>query len=201
MSALPRSGPVRGTAALNESTVISGIRTRLKMPVANDYTDWSKLRAESRHFLKPWEPTWPHDALSRYSFRRRLKAYNHEWRQGTGFSFLVHRLADRALLGGVTLSNVRRGVAQAASMGYWIGERFSRQGLMSEAVGAVVEFAFEELALHRVEAACLPNNDASRSLLLKVGFRQEGYARQYLRINGKWQDHLLFEMLRDDPRQ
>ena len=103
-------------------------------------------------------------------------------------------------MGGVTLSNVRRGVAQAASVGYWIGERFARQGYMTEAVLAVVEFAFEELGLHRVEAACLPENDASRSLLLKVGFRQEGYARQYLRINGKWQDHLLFEMLRDDPR-
>ena len=185
----------------SQAVRLEGSRVFLSPPRMTDWKAWAGLREESRDFLTPWEPTWPHDALSRYSFRRRLKAYNHEWRQGTGFSFLVHRLADRALLGGVTLSNVRRGVAQAASMGYWIGERFSRQGLMSEAVGAVVEFAFEELALHRVEAACLPNNDASRSLLLKVGFRQEGYARQYLRINGKWQDHLLFEMLRDDPRQ
>ncbi len=179
---------------------LEGPRVYLVPPRMSDWKAWAGLRDESRDFLTPWEPTWPHDALGRHAFRRRLRAYNQEWRQGTGFSFLVHRLSDNALMGGVTLSNVRRGVAQAASMGYWIGERFARQGFMTEAVSAVVEFAFEELALHRVEAACLPHNDASRSLLLKVGFRQEGYARQYLRINGKWQDHLLFEMLRDDPR-
>ena len=182
------------------SVRLEGPRVYLCPPRMGDWKAWALLREESREFLVPWEPTWPHDALTRQAFRRRLKAYNHEWRQGTGFSFLVYRLNDSGLMGGVTLSNVRRGVAQAASMGYWIGERFARQGYMTEAVLAVVEFAFEELGLHRIEAACLPHNDPSRSLLLKVGFRQEGYARQYLRINGKWQDHLLFELLRDDPR-
>ncbi|WP_420345244.1 GNAT family N-acetyltransferase [Pelagibius sp.] len=182
------------------SVRLEGPRVYLCPPRMGDWKTWALLREESREFLVPWEPTWPHDALTRQAFRRRLKAYNHEWRQGTGFSFLVYRLNDSGLMGGVTLSNVRRGVAQAASMGYWIGERFARQGYMTEAVLAVVEFAFEELGLHRIEAACLPHNDPSRSLLLKVGFRQEGYARQYLRINGKWQDHLLFELLRDDPR-
>lgn len=182
------------------SVRLEGPRVYLCPPRMADWKTWAALREECRAFLVPWEPTWPHDALTRQAFRRRLKAYNQEWRRGTGFSFLVYRLHDRTLMGGVTLSNVRRGVAQAASMGYWIGERFARQGYMTEAVLAVVEFAFEELGLHRIEAACLPHNDASRNLLLKVGFRQEGYARQYLRINGKWQDHLLFEMLRDDPR-
>lgn len=182
------------------SVRLEGPRVYLCPPRMADWKTWAALREECRTFLVPWEPTWPHDALTRQAFRRRLKAYNQEWRHGTGFSFLVYRLHDRTLMGGVTLSNVRRGVAQAASMGYWIGERFARQGYMTEAVLAVVEFAFEELGLHRIEAACLPHNDASRNLLLKVGFRQEGYARQYLRINGKWQDHLLFEMLRDDPR-
>jgi [ribosomal protein S5]-alanine N-acetyltransferase len=183
-----------------QSIRLEGPRVFLLPPRMGDFKAWAALRDESNAFLTPWEPTWPHDALSRHAFRRRLKAYSQEWRQGTGFSFLVYRLSDSALMGGVTLSNVRRGVAQAASLGYWIGERFARQGFMSEAVSAVLEFAFEELALHRIEAACLPENDASRSLLLKVGFRQEGYARQYLRINGKWQDHLLFEILRDDAR-
>jgi len=183
-----------------QSLRLEASRVFLLPPRMGDFKSWAALREESRDFLTPWEPTWPHDALTRHAFRRRLKAYTQEWRQGTGFSFLVYRLSDQVLMGGVTLSNLRRGVAQSASLGYWIGERFARQGFMSEAVAAVLEFAFEELALHRVEAACLPENDASRSLLLKVGFRQEGYARQYLRINGKWQDHLLFEILRDDPR-
>ncbi|WP_422365079.1 GNAT family N-acetyltransferase [Pelagibius sp.] len=182
------------------SVRLEGPRVYLFPPRMADWKAWAELREESRSFLVPWEPTWPHDALARGAFRRRLKAYSQEWRRGTGFSFLVFRLEDSALMGGVTLSNVRRGVAQAASMGYWIGERFAKQGYMTEAVAAVVEFAFEELGLHRIEAACLPHNDASQALLGKAGFRQEGYARQYLRINGKWQDHLLFEMLRDDPR-
>jgi [ribosomal protein S5]-alanine N-acetyltransferase len=100
------------------------------------------------------------------------------------------------MLGGVTLSNLRRGVAQSASLGYWIGESYKRQGYMTESLAAALNLAFVRLGLHRVEAACLPDNKASRALLLKCGFEEEGYAREYLRINGRWQDHLLFAILR-----
>ena len=105
------------------------------------------------------------------------------------------------LLGGVTLSNLRRGVAQTASLGYWIGGRYARQGFMTEALSGVLEFSFGELGLHRVEAACLPTNIASRGLLLRMGFREEGYARKFLRINGQWQDHVLFAILREEWRK
>ncbi len=186
-----RLGQIRG---LN----LEGDRVYLQLPVQRNWRAWAALRAESRDFLAPWEPPWAYDALTRGAYRRRLKTYKSELRQGLTYSFLIFRRIDDALLGGVTLSNLRRGVAQSATLGYWIGAAHSRQGYMTEALAAVLEFAFSRLALHRVEAACLPANEASRRLLLKSGFREEGYAREYLRINGRWQDHQLFAILQSE---
>ncbi len=173
-------------------------RVRLRPLKQSDWQQWAALREESRDFLVPWEPTWPFDALTRSAFRRRVRAYDREWQQATGYSFLITRCHDDVLLGGATLSNLRRGVAQTASLGYWIGECYAQQGYMTEALAGMLEFAFEDLGLHRVEAACLPSNMASKALLARKGFREEGYARQYLRINGQWQDHVLFAILREE---
>ena len=175
-------------------------RVYLRPARHSDWRVWAKLRADSRDFLMPWEPSWSSDALSRAAFRRRLRSYEAEWQRGTGYSFLLFRAEDDALLGGITLSNVRRGVAQCASLGYWVGACFARQGYMTEGLLAILDFAFERLALHRIEAACLPDNEASQALLRKIGFSEEGYSRQFLRINGRWQDHRLFAVLQDDPR-
>jgi ribosomal-protein-alanine N-acetyltransferase len=112
----------------------------------------------------------------------------------------VFRKDDDSLMGGCTLSNVRRGVTQCCALGYWIGERFARQGYMFDAVRALVPFVFSTLGLHRIEAACLPSNEPSKNLLIKAGFRHEGLARGYLQINGEWRDHVLFALLADDPR-
>jgi ribosomal-protein-alanine N-acetyltransferase len=156
------------------------------------------LRGESRAFLTPWEPVWSSDALTRAAFNRRLSRYGADWRQDQGYSFLLFRIEDDALLGGIGLTNVRRGVAESASLGYWVGERHARQGYMSDGLRLVLSFAFQRARLHRVEAATLPHNNASRGLLLKTGFREEGYARGYLCIDGKWQDHVLYAILRDE---
>ena len=175
-------------------------RVRLRPPRAGDWRAWARLREDSRDFLVPWEPSWPYDALSRAAFRRRLTQYRQEMRQDTGYAFLIFRREDGRLVGGVSMSNIRRGVAQSASLGYWMGRPYARQGYMTEALEAVLDFSFDHLGLHRIEAACLPSNHASRGLLAKVGFREEGYAREYLRINGIWQDHVLFAVLRGDVR-
>lgn len=176
-------------------------RVYLRPPRQRDWKGWAALRDQSRRFLIPWEPTWAHDALSRAAFRRRIRVYSQELRQGTSHSFLIFRREDHALLGGVTLSNIRRGVAQSGSLGYWIGQPFARQGYMTEALNGTIGFAFDELGLHRIEAACLPSNQASRAVLEKIGFAEEGFAREYLRINGSWQDHRLYAMLKNDPRR
>ena len=177
---------------------VAGPRTILRTPEREDVAEWTNLRAESRGFLVPFEPSWPADAVSRAGFRRRLRRYALDWRSDQGYSFLLFRREDRALVGGISLSNVRRGVAESGSLGYWIGERYARRGYMSEGLTLILAFAFERLKLHRVEAACLPHNTASRKLLAKSGFREEGYAREYIAIDGAFQDHVLFGLIQEE---
>src|SRR5690606_36515032 len=181
---------------LPRNRVLMGETVYLRPPRYSDWRSWAALREESRSFLAPWEPTWPADALSRAAFRRRQRHVSLEWHEDTGYSFFIFRREDDRLVGGVTLSNVRRGIAQAASLGYWTGAPFAHQGYMSAALEALLPYAFERLGLHRIEAACLPHNVASRRLLERAGFREEGLARRYLKINGAWQDHTLYAPLR-----
>lgn len=173
---------------------------RLRTPIASDYVSWSELRGASRQHLTPWEPTWAADELSREGFRRRLRRYQQADRDGSGHMYFIFTAKENELAGGIQISNVRQGIAQsAATMGYWIGERFAGQGLMTDAVVTLVQHCFDRLGLHHIEAACLPGNVASRRVLTKCGFSAEGTARKYLRINGEWQDHLLFAVVTGDP--
>ena len=169
----------------------------LRTPQATDHAEWAALREHSREFLTPWEPTWPADDLSRSAFRRRIRRYTEDLRTDQSYAFLIFRSTDGRLVGGLTLANVRRGVAQAGSLGYWMGLPYTRHGYMTAAVRAVIPFAFGTLRLHRLEAACIPTNTASIRLLENTGFVREGYAREYLCINGIWQDHLLYGRLKD----
>jgi ribosomal-protein-alanine N-acetyltransferase len=188
----------RSVSFTEPASVVSGEGVSLRAPTMADYQEWADLRAASRDFLTPWEPTWPADDLTRSAYRRRLKRYAEDQRLDQAYAFLIFRNSDQAMLGGLTLANVRRGVAQATSLGYWMGAPNARQGHMTAALHAVLPFAFEALRLHRVEAACIPSNEPSIRLLQGTGFRREGLAREYLCINGVWQDHLLFARLKDD---
>jgi [ribosomal protein S5]-alanine N-acetyltransferase len=178
---------------------LEGEGVRLRPHRSGDFQEWSALRAGSRAFLQPWEPTWPKDDLTRASWRRRLSAYAHDMERGAAYPFLVFRQPDGVMVGGITVSNVRRGVAQMASIGYWVGESHTRRGYTVAAVNAVTDFCFSRLGLHRVEAACIPTNEGSKAVLARAGFKQEGLARSYLRINGVWRDHLLFGLLTNVP--
>ncbi len=183
-----------------QQPVIRGEGVYMRYPRMADFLAWSRVRGESRAFLSPWEPVWASDELTKGAFRRRLKRYARETRHDTAYAFLVFRDEDDALIGGCTLSNVRRGVTQCCALGYWVGERFARQGYMHAAVRALVPFIFKTLGLHRIEAACLPSNEPSKMLLAKTGFRQEGIAKRYLLINGEWRDHVQFALLADEAR-
>ena len=171
----------------------------LRHPEARDYQDWADLREASRAFLTPWEPTWADDELSRSSFRYKLRRYTEDARDGRAYAFFLFRARDNALVGGATLSRVQRGVAMSCSLGYWIGAPHARRGHTSAGVRRLARFAFDDLGLHRVEAACQPDNEPSRTLLAKVGFTHEGLARSYLKIDGDWRDHLLFGLVAGDP--
>ena len=191
-------GFLRTGASLMPKVRLDGPRVYLRPPRPRDWKIWASLRGESCDFLKPWEPTWPPDALTRSAFLRRINRQAADWHSDSGYNFLMFSQIDQAMLGGIGLSNVRRGVAQMASLGYWIGERHARQGYMTEGVLAVLAFAFRHLGLHRVEAVCLPANEASRRLLAVTGFTEEGRARAYLRIDGEWRDHVTYGILRGD---
>ena len=179
---------------------IEGQAVYLRAPQPADWRAWAEVRASSRAFLKPWEPTWSTSALTRTAYRHRLRIQARERRDNAGYRFFIFRRADDALTGGVNLSNIQRGVSMSCSIGYWIGKDHARQDLMRDAIESLMPFVFDTIALHRLEAACLPSNVASEGLLRKLGFRQEGYARGYLRIDGSWRDHLLFALLASDYR-
>ncbi len=178
---------------------IAGDGVTLRTPQMTDFNEWAALREASRDFLTPWEPTWPTDDVTRSAFRRRIRRYTEDLRTDQGYAFLIYSRSDDALVGGLTLANIRRGVAQAGSLGYWMGLPHIRKGYMTAAVRAVIPFAFATLRLHRLEAACIPTNAGSIRLLENTGFLREGYAREYLCINGIWQDHLLYARLKDGP--
>ena len=177
---------------------ISGNGVVLRSPQMSDFSEWTLLRERSRSFLTPWEPTWPADDRTRASFRRRIKRYCDDQRSDLAYAFFIFCRHNDALLGGLTLAHIRRGCAQAGSLGYWLGAPHARKGYMTAAVNAVIPFAFGTLKLHRVEAACIPGNAASIGLLEKTGFRREGLARQYLCIDGVWQDHFLYAKIETD---
>jgi ribosomal-protein-alanine N-acetyltransferase len=192
---------LRSISTIHSSPMIRGRTVVLRAPAISDFAQWAQLREESRAFLAPWEPIWPSDDLTKIAYRRRIKRYQREIRAGTGFPFFLFSQDGETLLGGLTLAQVQRGVTQSAVLGYWMGAPYAGKGFMSAGVRAVLGFAFDSLGLNRVEAACLPTNNPSIALLEKVGFTREGYARKYLCIDGRWQDHLLYGIVRDDPRR
>ena len=191
---------LRSVGLFEPEPVIESGAIVLRPPRMADYENWARLRRESRGFLAPWEPTWPADDLTRSAYRCRVKRYVRDIREDAGYAFFLFNARTGVLAGGLTLSNIRRGAAQTASLGYWIGVPFARQGLMTAAVRAVLPFGFDSLKLHRIEAACLPSNEPSLRLLRGTGFSEEGFARGYLKIDGVWQDHVLFAMLAGDLR-
>ena len=188
----------RLTAATDAAPLLRCEGLYLRPARAGDFAGWAQLRAESRDFLIPWEPTWPDDDLTRGAFRRRLRRQSEEMARDEAFSFLIFSEDADRVMGGITIGGIRRGVAQAATLGYWMGKRYAGQGHMTRAVAAIVAFGFDSLRLNRVEAACIPENKASASLLRRNGFTEEGYARSYLRIAGVWRDHLLFAIVDGD---
>lgn len=177
--------------------VVQGDGITLRTPRLTDHADWADIRGQSRDFLQPWEPVWASDDLTRAAFRRRITVYDRERELGHAWPFFIFDPEGR-LVGGITLSNVRRGIAETGTLGYWMGKPYAGRGHGTAAVEAISRYAFRSLGLHRLEAACVPSNTASRRVLEKAGFRLEGEAKAYLKINGAWANHLLFGLVVDD---
>jgi ribosomal-protein-alanine N-acetyltransferase len=183
-----------------EQLVLQGRRVTLRPPSSTDFREWAHLRGESRSFLEPWEPRWAHDELERTGWRQRLRRYRDERAAGTAIAFLIFHNEHGRLLGGITIGNIRYGVAQSAQIGYWMGERHAGQGYMQDTIRVLLDHAFGTMRLHRIEAACIPTNKRSIHVLEKAGFSREGLLRSYLRINGAWQDHYIYSLIADEHR-
>ena len=181
--------------------MVRGDGLYLRPAIAADYSAWARLREQSRAFLTPWEPTWPSDDLTRAAFRRRLRRQAEDIARDEGFAFLIFESTSDELLGGLTLGGIRRGVAQAATLGYWMGAPHAGKGRMTRAVAAVVRFGFDTLRLHRIEAACIPDNAPSIALLERNGFEREGFARAYLKIDDAWRDHILLALIEGEAKR
>ena len=164
-----------------------------------DYAQWHEVRLKSHAFLKPFEPRWSEVDLSPVVFRERLRRNRREAEAGTEFSFFIFRRGQgsETLCGGLTLSNIRRRAAMHANLGYWMSVDAAGKGIMSEAVNMILPFVFSTLELRRLHAACLPHNVASRRVLEKNGFHEEGFAESYLQIDGDWRDHVLYALTRE----
>lgn len=186
------------TGFLRRRPKIRTARLDLRPPRHADYRAWVSVRAASKDFLAPWEPDRNADPLSRLAFTNRVLWARRAIRRGSGLPLFLMRRSDNVLLGALTLDGIKHGSTRTASIGYWTGEPYARQGYMRESILAVLDYAFDTLALSRVEAACLPENVPSRRLLQSLGFEYEGIARAYLHIGGCWRDHLLFAALRKD---
>ena len=171
---------------------LEGFRVYLRPPKRSDMDDWISVRSKNREFLEPFEPTWPQNCLTSEFFNKRLKRMTSDWQSDRAYSFFIFLNESDVFIGGVNINNVARGASQSATLGYWLSKDQQRSGYMSEALRQIIIYAFEELKLHRLNAGCLLDNQPSISLLKKLGFEEEGMAKKFVQINGKWQDHKLF---------
>ena len=175
-------------------------RLTLRPPVHSDFHAWARLRQDSQAYLTPWEPSWAADHLTRKAFTNRVYWSSRAIKNETALPLFMFRREDNELIGAITLDHVRRGPSQSGTLGYWTGEKFTRNGYMREAIEALVHHAFHRMDLSRIEAACLPENKPSRDLLEKCAFKYEGVAQSYLEIDGRWRTHVLYAHIRLDRR-
>lgn len=157
-----------------------------------------KLRLENREFVQPFDPVREDDFFSRRKQEQLVRQSLRDWRQDRAYGFGIFLRENNRLIGRVNLSNIVRGAWQNATLGYFLDHRYTGRGLMGEAVRAVLDFAFSDGGLHRVEASVMPRNKPSILLLQKIGFHRVGFSPRHLKINGHWEDHEIFAMTAED---
>ena len=181
-----------------ESMVLYGNKVFLRAPEFRDWREWSELRKFNMEYLKPWEPAWSPYELERGYFVKRVKFFDKLSNRDKAYSFLIFLNDKNKLIGEININNIQRGVVQSCSIGYWISENKMGLGYMRESISILKDFIFNDLKLHRIEAACLPRNMRSLRTLLKSEFEIEGHAKKYLKINGVWEDHILLSCIKHE---
>ena len=180
------------------SSHLHGKNVYLRPPEYKDWQEWSQLRNDNMSYLKPWEPTWNIHELERSHFVKRVRFFEKLSINDEAYSFLIFEKSSIQLIGEININNIQRGVVQSCSIGYWISENKMGLGYMRESISILKDFIFNDLKLHRIEAACLPRNMRSLRTLLKSEFEIEGHAKKYLKINGAWEDHILLSCIKHE---
>ena len=172
----------------------------LKTPEQDDYDSLRTYLLENRLFLEPWEPKREEVWYSASQIKTRITAQKASVEKGESVPYFIRKKTEHTIIGTVSLSNIIRGPFQSCFLGYGLNRTDCNSGYMTEAVRAVIDYAFSVLKLHRIEANIMPRNSGSRRVLEKTGFVSEGISRKYLKINGVWEDHEHFALLNDDIR-
>lgn len=170
-------------------------RLVLRAPRTNDVGEIRRLLRANHEHLKPWNPAPPpgDDPTSITEVSKTVLRQRRDWKNGAGFVFMIaERREPSRFIGKIALNGIMRGAMHGAYLGYWMDVDHQGKGYVTEAIHAVLDFAFGPAALHRVQAAIMPRNARSLRVIEKIGFRREGYAERYLQIAGKWEDHILF---------
>ena len=171
----------------------------LRLPVVQDATAIAAYYRENGAHLQPWSPTWPEEIRSEAFWREQALQRRSDFVDGRGCAMFIFERQGGALVGNLSLSQIVGGPAQRCALGYGLAESAQGRGYMVEAVRAAVEFAFHDLHLHRVMASYMPHNRRSAQVLRRAGFVVEGYARDYLLVDGRWEDHLLAAIVCQGP--
>lgn len=182
---------------MSDLPVIETERLLLTLPPADAASQLIRYYEENREHLDPWSPLAPPDFYTENYWRERLEKARESFRRDQSMSLVAF---ERGGPGGrvvavCNFSNFIRGPFQACYLGYGIDRRDEGRGLMFEALAAAIEYAFDELRLHRIMANYVPTNERSGRLLRRLGFTVEGYARDYLLIAGVWRDHVLTSLV------
>ena len=179
---------------------LRGKRVVLRPLSPADFSEWSEVRTRCRDWLVKWEPRPvpgpPDPTVDPRAFAARCNARERERQLGSGYGFGV--FVDGRFGGEINLSSIQRGPFQNGSVGYWVDERLAGYGYTPEAVVVLFRFAFDELALHRLQVSIIPRNTPSRRVAAKLGLRDEGVAVRYLEINGVWEDHVRYALTAEE---
>jgi [ribosomal protein S5]-alanine N-acetyltransferase len=170
----------------------------LRLLEEQDVPGLLELYQANQAFLQPWEPYRPASFFTLDNIHFIIQADQEAARADEAYAFGLFLTATDRLIGRYRLSWIMRDFAESANLGYFLAEQYNGRGYSTRAVKRIVRFAFDELGLHRVAAATLPNNFGSQKVLEKAGFRREGLALRYLKINNRWEDHYLFAITSED---